>query len=104
MNGDITKSGPELIQGIDYSVVITTDADGKQSFELSFAYEISRAYILEYQSLIVANTGDKVINTVHFSGFNGSKISKETSKEIIVGVSSGSGTGSGEEALSILRS
>ncbi|MEK4106576.1 collagen binding domain-containing protein [Paenibacillus sp. FSL R10-2791] len=95
VNGDITKSGPELIQDIDYSVVITTDADGKQSFELSFAYEISRAYILEYQSLIVANTGDKVINTVHFSGFNGSKISKETSKEIIVGVSSGSGTGSG---------
>lgn len=95
VNGDITKSGPELIQGIDYSVVITTHADGKQSFELSFAYEISRAYILEYQSLIVANTGDKVINTVHFSGFNGSEISKETSKEIIVGVSSGSGTGSG---------
>lgn len=95
VNGDITKSGPELIQGIDYSVVITTDADGKQSFELSFAKEISRAYILEYQSLIVANTGDKVINTVHFSGFNGSEIRKETSKEIIVGVSSGSGTVSG---------
>ncbi|WP_405174694.1 collagen binding domain-containing protein [Paenibacillus sp. FSL H8-0261] len=94
-NGDVTKSGPELIQGIDYSLEIKTDVDGKQSFDLSFAKEISKPYILDYQSLIMANTGDKVINTVRFSGFNVIEISKDSSKEIIVGVSSGSGSGSG---------
>lgn len=95
VNGDVTKSGPELIQGIDYSVEIKTDVDGKQSFDLSFTKEISKAYILDYQSLIMANTGDKVINTVRFSGYNVIEISKDSSKEIIVGVSSGSGSGSG---------
>jgi LPXTG-motif cell wall-anchored protein len=94
-NGDITKSGLELIQDIDYSVEIKTDVDGKQSFDLSFAREISKPYILNYQSLIMANTGDKVVNTVRFSGNNVIEISKDTSKEIIVGVSSGSGSGSG---------
>lgn len=95
VNGDVVKSGPELIQGTDYSLDITADANGKQSFLLSFAKDISRAYVLEYQSLIMANTGDKVINTAHFSGYNGIEINKEASKEIIVGISSGSGTGSG---------
>jgi LPXTG-motif cell wall-anchored protein len=95
VNGDVTKSGPELIQNTDYTLVIKTDADGKQSFELSFAKDINKAYILEYQSLIVANSGDKVSNTVHFSGYNGIEISKDTSKDIIVNISSGSGTGSG---------
>lgn len=94
-NGDVTKSGPELIQGIDYSLEIKTDADGKQTFDLSFAKEISKPYILDYQSLIMANTGDKVVNTVRFSGFNVIEITKDSSKEIIVGVSSGSGSGSG---------
>ncbi|WHY17903.1 collagen binding domain-containing protein [Paenibacillus sp. G2S3] len=94
-NGDVTKNGPELTQGIDYSLEIKTDVDGKQSFDLSFAKEISKPYILDYQSLIMANTGDKVINTVRFSGFNVIEISKDSSKEIIVGVSSGSGSGSG---------
>ncbi|WP_313641612.1 collagen binding domain-containing protein [Paenibacillus sp.] len=94
-NGDVTKSGPELIQGIDYSLEIKTDVDGKQSFDLSFAKEISKPYILDYQSLIMANTGDKVINAVRFSGYNVIEINKDFSKEIIVGVSSGSGSGSG---------
>jgi LPXTG-motif cell wall-anchored protein len=94
-NGDITKRYPELIQGIDYSLEIKTDVDGKQSFDLSFAKEISKPYILDYQSLIMANTGDKVTNTVRFSGHNVNEISKDSSKEIIVGVSSGSGSGSG---------
>ncbi|ULO09258.1 LPXTG cell wall anchor domain-containing protein [Paenibacillus sp. 19GGS1-52] len=95
VDGAITKSGPELVKDTDYSVAINSDTEGKQTFILSFAHGISTAYMLEYQSLIVANSGDKVTNTVNFSGNNVILVTRDTSKEIIVGLSSGSGTGSG---------
>lgn len=95
VDGAITKSGPELVKDTDYSVAINSDVEGKQTFILSFAHGISTAYMLEYQSLIVANSGDKVTNTVNFSGNNVILVTRDTSKEIIVGLSSGSGTGSG---------
>jgi LPXTG-motif cell wall-anchored protein len=95
VNGDVTKSGPELVKDTDYMLNISADAEGKQTFILSFAQDIDSAYVLEYQSLIVANTGDKLVNTVNFSGNNVVLVNRDTSKEIIVGVSSGSGTGSG---------
>ncbi|MNB82112.1 Collagen binding domain protein [compost metagenome] len=96
VNGDITKSGAALIKDVDYTLQVLTDDDGRQSFELSFARDIDRAYILEYQSLIVAKTGDKLTNTAKFTGNNVVLVEKDTTSEIIVGVSSGSGTGSGE--------
>lgn len=95
VDGAVTKSGPELVKDTDYSVAINSDVEGKQTFILSFAHGISTAYVLEYQSLIVANSGDKVTNTVNFSGNNVILVTKDTSYEIIVGLSSGSGTGSG---------
>ncbi|WNS44434.1 collagen binding domain-containing protein [Paenibacillus sp. MMS20-IR301] len=95
VHGDISKSGPELVRGTDYSLNISADEGGKQTFVLSFLQDIDSAYVLEYDSLIVANTGDKLTNTVNFSGNNVVTVSKDTSKEIIVGVSSGSGTGNG---------
>ncbi|MFC0212739.1 collagen binding domain-containing protein [Paenibacillus chartarius] len=94
VNGDVTK-GTELMKGTDYTLAFTTDDDGKQSFELRFTNEISSAYILEYQSLIVANDKDTVSNQVSFSGNNVTTVTKSTSEDIVVGVSSGSGTGSG---------
>ncbi|MBP2110922.1 collagen binding domain-containing protein [Paenibacillus silagei] len=95
VNGEVTKSGPALVKDTDYTLTISADAQGRQSFVLSFPGDIHSAYVLEYQSLIVANTGDKLVNSVSFSGNNVKLITKETTKEIIVGVSSGSGTGSG---------
>ncbi|GGF81857.1 hypothetical protein GCM10010912_28700 [Paenibacillus albidus] len=99
VNGDISKS-TELAKGTDYTLDITTDDDtGKQTFVLSFTKDIDTAYILEYQSLIVANNGDKVTNTVKLEGENVKVVSKETSEEVIVGVSSGSGTGDGTRKI-----
>lgn len=95
MSGEVTKGGPELVRDSDYTLSVTTDADGKQSFVLSFLHDINYAYFLEYKSLIVANTGDKLVNTVNLTGTNVERVTQETTKEIIVGVSSGSGTGSG---------
>ncbi|QUL52936.1 LPXTG cell wall anchor domain-containing protein [Paenibacillus tritici] len=94
-NGEITKSGDKLVKDTDYSLNISADAQGKQTFVLSFLQDIHSAYVLEYQSLIVANTGDKLVNSVNFSGNNVKLVNKDTTTEVIVGVSSGSGTGSG---------
>ncbi|TXK77835.1 collagen binding domain-containing protein [Paenibacillus sp. N3.4] len=93
-NGDVSKKS-ELNKNTDYTLVINTDIDGKQSFVLSFLNEIHTAYILEYQSLIVANDKDTVSNKVSFSGNNVTSVTKDTTESIVVGVSSGSGTGSG---------
>ncbi|MCE3201995.1 LPXTG cell wall anchor domain-containing protein [Paenibacillus sonchi] len=94
-NGELIKGGPELVRDSDYTLRVITDEGGKQSFVLSFLHDISYAHILEYKSLIVANTGEKLVNTVNLTGTNVERVTQETTKEIIVGVSSGSGTGSG---------
>ncbi|MDR6885162.1 LPXTG-motif cell wall-anchored protein [Bacillus sp. 3255] len=94
INGDITK-GAELTKGVDYALVVDTTAKGKQTFRLQFVNPIHSAYILEYQSLIAANDKDTVSNQVSLTGNNTTTVTKETVEDIIVGVSSGSGTGSG---------
>lgn len=93
-NGTVVK-GTELVKGTDYNVTISTDDNGKQSFVLAFLKPISTAYLLEYQSLIVANDKDTVSNKVAFSGNNVIAVTKDTATDIVVGVSSGSGTSSG---------
>ncbi|NOU87550.1 LPXTG cell wall anchor domain-containing protein [Paenibacillus sp. LMG 31460] len=93
-NGNVTK-GTELTKGVDYKLVINTDNQGMQTFELSFVKQISTAYILEYQSLIMANDHETVSNKISLSGTNVTTITEETTKVIQVGVSDGSGTGSG---------
>ncbi|MBP1967232.1 LPXTG cell wall anchor domain-containing protein [Paenibacillus aceris] len=101
--GDLIK-GAELTKDRDYTVTFQTYGDGKQTFELRFANEIRSAYILEYQSLIAANDKDTVSNKVSFSGNNEITVTKETVQDILVGVSSGSGTGSGVRgALSVKK-
>ncbi|MBB6670520.1 collagen binding domain-containing protein [Cohnella nanjingensis] len=102
-NGTVTKKTPELIKDTDYKLEISTDDDGLQSFVLTFLKDIDTAFILEYQSLIVANNGDKVSNKVSFAGNNVQSVTKDTTKEIIVGVSSGSGTGSGVRGNLIVK-
>ncbi|QDH22038.1 collagen binding domain-containing protein [Saccharibacillus brassicae] len=94
-NGTLTKSGDPLKEGEAYLLKIERDAQGKEFFTLTFNSDISSAYILQYQSLINANNGEKVGNTVAFQGKNVETVSKQTSEEVTVGVSSGSGSGSG---------
>jgi LPXTG-motif cell wall-anchored protein len=93
----VKKAQPvsELTVNVDYKLEIKTDNNGNQTFELEFLHEIKTAYILEYQSLIVAANNDKVTNKVEFSGNNVQTTITPSTKEIIVKFSSGSGTGSG---------
>lgn len=66
-NGNTTKS-TELIRNQDYKLYIKTDAQGQQTFEVTFAKDISTAFILEYQSFIHAEDKAKVSNKVAFEG------------------------------------
>ncbi|AWB44569.1 cell wall protein [Paenibacillus sp. CAA11] len=93
--GNVIKSD-ELLRDTDYSIVSGTNDQGEAIFTLSFNKDIDEAYILEYQSLIKANDGEKVTNKVKFEGNNIKTVTSETSEEVIVGVTSGSGTGSGK--------
>lgn len=93
-NGDLTKD-VELVKGNGYTVDIQTDVNGNQTFRLKFKSPISTAFVLEYQSVIAARDQESVTNAVSFSGNNVTTVTKETVKDIVVGVSTGSGTGNG---------
>lgn len=83
-----------LTRDTDYSLTISS-AGNRETFVLSFKTDISTAYILEYQSFINAADKDKVENTVSLEGDRLTVEVRETSKEIIVRTSSGSGSGGG---------
>lgn len=104
-NGTVTKVNTPLVKGTDYTLTIETDSEtGKQLFKLAFLHQITSAYVLEYQSLIVAENGDTVSNKVSFSGNNVLAVTKDFTKDIVVGVSDGSGTGSGVRGgLTVLK-
>ncbi|MDQ0194512.1 LPXTG cell wall anchor domain-containing protein [Paenibacillus wynnii] len=99
-NGIPVMSTTELVRGTDkdYTLDFFTDASGKQTFVLKFNKDIKTPYILLYQSLIAANHGERVTNTAKLTGDNVTLVSREITKLMIVGVSSGSGTGSGERS------
>lgn len=104
-NGSVSKAGAELKKDTDYTLVIRAKEGGGETFELKFLNEIRTAYILEYATmLITAANGDKVFNDVEFTGENVTVGQTETTKEIIIGLSSGSGTGSGNRGtLTVLK-
>ncbi|WP_218730223.1 SpaA isopeptide-forming pilin-related protein, partial [Brochothrix thermosphacta] len=93
VEADKTKA---LVRDVDYSLVITTDGStGKQSFELKFLKTINKAYVLNYSSAIDANDKEGVSNEITMSGDNVTTVTQQTSKEVIVQTSSGSGDASG---------
>lgn len=96
-NGDVTKDPDgELKRGVDYTLKIKTDDQGSQSFEIQFLHDIDSAYILNYQSYINANNGDTLTNSVKLEGEQITTETTESTGMIVVKVSGGSGTGSGE--------
>ncbi|SEU10908.1 LPXTG-motif cell wall anchor domain-containing protein [Paenibacillus sp. NFR01] len=95
--GNVTP-GSELAKGTDYDLTITTDADtGQQQFVLEFKKPIEKPYMLNYDSLIVANNGDKVSNHVEIAGYNTKTITKTQEQEITVALSSADGVGTGTQ-------
>lgn len=92
---NITKASTLLQKGTDYTIVYSEDQNGKPVFVLSFLKIITVPYILEYQTLVIANNNETVSNIAQLSGTNvtTTKISKPVN--VVVKFSSGEGTGSG---------
>lgn len=98
-NGTYTKS-TELVKGTDYSLAINTDnSTGKQTFELLFLKPITKPSVLEYKTIIDANDQEKVSNKITLQGENITTENVQTTTDIVVKVSGGSGTGTGERGL-----
>ncbi|WP_458462514.1 collagen binding domain-containing protein [Paenibacillus sp.] len=93
-NGQAVKAD-ELIKGKDYTLTITSLDGDQETFELKFTSDISTAYVLEYQSFITAGDKEAVQNKVAFEGDQLKTELRETTEEVIVRTSSGSGSGGG---------
>ncbi|WP_379132733.1 collagen binding domain-containing protein [Paenibacillus sp. sgz500958] len=94
-NGIITKTATELVRDTDYTIDFTTDSSGNDSFTLRFKQTISKAYILEYQSVIAAVNNVQLTNNVAFSGEGVQVVNIPYEKVINVVVVDSAGTGSG---------
>ena len=90
-NGQVEKSRA-MTEGTDYTVSFEEEPD---SFNLKFKNTVSKPYILEYQTRIIAAVGTDINNDVTFSGDNiqGVKGSSQTFK---VKRTNGMGNGTGE--------
>ncbi|BBP87915.1 hypothetical protein BsIDN1_15330 [Bacillus safensis] len=85
--------GEELEKGKDYELDLEFDPD---SFQIKFKEEITRPYILEYQSLILDKVGSTLQNEVTFRGENVKEIKKKESEaSIVVKRTAGMGDGTG---------
>ncbi|MFB5761304.1 collagen binding domain-containing protein [Paenibacillus medicaginis] len=93
-NGEAVKAD-ELTKGKDYTLTISKLDGDQETFELKFADAISTAYILEYQSFITAGDKEAVQNKVALEGDQLKTEIRETTEEVIVRTSSGSGSGGG---------
>ncbi|KPN12685.1 adhesin [Bacillus australimaris] len=89
--GQVTKE-KELEKGKDYELDLEFDPD---SFQIKFKDEITRPYILEYQSLILDKVGSTLQNEVTFRGENVKEIKKESEASIVVKRTAGMGDGTG---------
>ncbi|MCL7873604.1 SpaA isopeptide-forming pilin-related protein [Bacillus altitudinis] len=89
--GQVTKKD-ELEKGKDYELDLEFDPD---SFQIKFKEEITRPYILEYQSLILDKVGSTLQNEVTFRGENVKEIKKESEASIVVKRTAGMGDGTG---------
>ncbi|QKJ39378.1 LPXTG cell wall anchor domain-containing protein [Bacillus altitudinis] len=89
--GQVTKK-EELEKGKDYELDLEFDPD---SFQIKFKEEITRPYILEYQSLILDKVGSTLQNEVTFRGENVKEIKKESEASVVVKRTAGMGDGTG---------
>lgn len=89
--GQVTKKD-ELEKGKDFELNLELNPD---SFQIQFKEEITRPYILEYQSLILDKVGSTLQNEVTFRGENVQEIKKESEASIVVKRTAGMGDGTG---------
>ncbi|WP_246020232.1 collagen binding domain-containing protein [Lysinibacillus telephonicus] len=96
VNQDGTISKGDVLDSNAYTLEFTENDEGKPTFKLSFNNTIETAYMLEYQTYINAQHGATVSNKVKLNGAGLTTEVTETSKSIVVRLSGGGGSGSGE--------
>ncbi|WMM34122.1 SpaA isopeptide-forming pilin-related protein [Shouchella clausii] len=102
-NGQFAKA-EELERDKDYTLEINTADDGSQTFVLSFLEDITRPYILEYQSYINASDGEEISNTIKFEGKQITTERTDSSETIKVRLTDGGGSGSGKRgSLEVIK-
>ncbi|MDA9471007.1 SpaA isopeptide-forming pilin-related protein [Enterococcus sp. 5H] len=100
--GDVTpdKTRP-FIEGTDYSVEMTTDnVTGDQVITVTFLHEISKAYYMEYRSLVnssAAGSTDTVSNKADITGDGTKTITDDSGHDITVPVDHTGGNASGKK-------
>ncbi len=105
-NGHLTVNRNEpLEKGVDYQLEFHEDEDGIEFFELSFTNTIDRAYVLQYQTFIMAANGDTVSNDAKLTSTEENMPTNTNSSESIqVRITDGIGTGSGDTGeLTIIK-
>ncbi|MFC4386692.1 Cna B-type domain-containing protein [Gracilibacillus marinus] len=91
-NGKIEKNDANLLKlDEDYTLTFKTDENDLEYFELDFVEEISRPYILEYDTYLMAGHGEKVNNDATLTGKNITVENTDSSAEHIVYYSAGDG-------------
>lgn len=93
-----------LVRNSDYTLTISTDADGKQSFELHFLNVITRTYVLEYTSEISAAPNDTTVtNSVTMNGNQVTYQDGNGSTTVVIDVASAGGGAVGVKGSLTIR-
>ena len=92
----VDRANP-LIRDTDYTLTIETDTStGAQKFVLSFANDIRRTYILEYDSQISTTPGNLTIsNEVELSGNEVSFVDEGGDTQVVINIDSAGGSAVG---------
>ncbi|WP_337104003.1 collagen binding domain-containing protein [Paenibacillus sp. YIM B09110] len=96
-DGNVTKAGPTDASLYEVNVETNPDPDageGDSIFTLTFKSVIKKPYILEYKTIIDAEDGDSLANSVAFRGNGVDLVTIEEPSEVEVKLSGGAGTGS----------
>lgn len=96
-NGHLTINEDEpLVEGVDYQLEFLINDDDVEYFTVSFNDSIDRAFVLRYQTFIMAGNGEYVANNAKLTGSENIPTDTDTSERVQVRITEGIGTGSGE--------
>ncbi|XID94196.1 SpaA isopeptide-forming pilin-related protein [Paenibacillaceae bacterium WGS1546] len=74
------------------------------TYTITFHIELTTAYILEYESFIIANSGDRIENKVEFAGHSVAVIGEDNQAGIVVSLAgAGGGASTGVGKLKIVK-
>ncbi|QJD82346.1 collagen binding domain-containing protein [Cohnella herbarum] len=96
-SGNIPKGNP--VAASDYTLAVTGN-----TFTLTFKNDVKTAYILEYDSYINANSGERLTNDLKYQGQSVSVVGQGNQQGILVSLAgAGGGASNGRDKLKIIK-